>query len=308
MAMSPQVQEAIAKNAIEVFKAQSDAMEKAARAGYYQSAVALNEFHRSKEYLDHEIAKAEAPQRVHGEELRKLAEFNREMEKRDAEELRGVPTPPLIKRHFGVSDMGELARYYGKNNMEKLMVAALQAEAHMYNARVVAGQNEALKWLGIAERYNNDIIKIQEKTIPQAEWDKMTQADRQRAMLLGQTPRTPEVDAALKQLQAEKDAALRKAYGPAWDQMKAIQNSKSRDVRVIEPRTGTAPAPAPKPAPTPGAPQSSIEFWKNLFTGGGSSKTPPAPSSVPSKFGEGVGQGGLEDSMLEYFKRLYGEA
>ena len=240
--------ESITKEGISAFKAQSDAMETAARAGYLKSHAAQLDFQRSKEYLDHAIKMAEAPQRAHGDELRKLDELRRRTEKEDADQLIGTPTPAIIKRFFGINDMGELARYYGRNNLEKLMQTALQAEASMNNAAQIAGarvdartQNEAMKWIALAERYNNDILKITE--MPSLDqWNKLSKAEQQAMAFAGVKPRNPDQEAHLQQLNIQRDAAYRKAYGPAYDEMMRIKGAQP-EVRVLKPTSSGAPAP-----------------------------------------------------------------
>lgn len=271
--------ESITKEGISAFKAQSDAMETAARAGYLKSDAALKEFQRSKEFLDHQIRVAESPQRIAGEEHRKLLQFTLDIEKKSAEELRGVPTPAIIKRFFNVDDMGTLATYYGRNNLEKIMDSAMRMQSSMDSKREAAllrkdavAHNEAVKWIAIAERYGGDILKIGEQPSMETFLKQYpTPAEQQKAMFFGVKPRNVDQEAHLKQLQAQRDAAYRQAYGPAYDEMMKIRVGAGGggEVRVIKP-TGAPPvSPGLGPAVANPPPESTLKMYKDMIFGGG---------------------------------------
>jgi hypothetical protein len=253
-ALSPAERSDITKSAVEVYKQQmaalllpSEVNKNNAQAAQAFATAHLHEFQMSAEYLAHEIAKIEAGPAATGRaqlELENAREANRMSA---AEQLVGTPTPALLKRFTGVADLGELAKSFGRDNLEKLLQAAMQAEAYMQHVRSAAGSNEQIKWMTLYGNYNKDVMAW--KDIPdEAEWAKLSPMAK---MQLGDKgimgPRGKAQEDALQAAIAMRDQIGLKVWGPAYKTFAPLGDGPK--VRVLKP-TGAGAGGAPIVAPS----------------------------------------------------------
>jgi hypothetical protein len=260
-ALSPAERTEITKSAVDVYKQQmaalmlpSEANKNNAQAAQAFAAANLHDFQRSAEFMAHEIAKAQAGPEATGKAYQELEQFREDMRTKGAEAFSGVAAPPLLKRFTGIGDLGELAKVYGRDNLEKLIVAAMHWESTMAMAGKQGQQNELIKWAGLFEKYNKDALSF--KAIPtQLEWDAVQKAakagDQQAGRQLGtwmlngiSGPRSAEQEDALQMALKMRDQIGIKMYGP--ENYKVLKGADESKPRVIK----------PTPAPAPGAPAS----------------------------------------------------
>lgn len=285
-ALSPAERTEITKSAVDVYKQQMAALmlpseinKNNAQAAQAFATAHLHDFQRSAEFMAHEIARAEAGPIAAGRAHQELEQFREDMRTKGAEAFAGTPSPPLLKRFTGIGDLGELARVYGRDNLEKLIVAAMHWESSMAMAGRQGQQNELIKWAGLYEKYNKDVLTF--KSIPtKMEWDAVqeaakkgdVQAGRQLGtwMLAGISgPRSPEQEESLRRAKTMLNQIGIKMYGA--ENYKVLETAEEQKPRVLRP-TPPAPPNAGAPAGTglPGTvgkgDQGTLERVWNYFT------------------------------------------
>lgn len=305
-ALSPAERNDITKSAVDVYKQTlaalmlpSEVNKNNAQAAQAFATANYHDFQRSAEFMAHEIAKAQAGPEAAGKAHQDLEQFREDMRTKGAEAFAGTPSPPLLKRFTGIADLGELARVYGRDNLEKLIVAAMHWESSMALAGRQGQQNELIKWAGLYEKYNKDVMTF--KSIPtKAEWDEVQAgvkrgdplANRQWFMWMDSKisgPRTADQEESLNMAVRMRDQIGTKMYGP--DNYKVLKGAEDAKPRVIRPTENPPPAPgAPAAAGLPGAvssPETDFmaplrylkkRLWDNDL--GGAVSNPPNPGGA----------------------------
>lgn len=255
MALTPAQRNDISKQAVEVhkqvleeLKTPSEIAKNMGVARAYESQAAYHDYQRSAQYVTDQIMIHAGSEFAKSHALAELDRLKMANEKASAEELRGIKAPSILAKMTGMTDMGDIARFYGRNNLAHMLQIAEQMQTRLATVGANKSNQEFTRMLTNFERLSKDAAVAEDKlksAIPLDKWNAMTPQQQQSARALGGFPRTPELERDISAIRNMRDNVGKQLYGDKY----TVFNPPTQKIINVTPPGGVAPgAPAQQPA------------------------------------------------------------
>lgn len=243
------------KQVLESLKTPSEIAKNLGVADYYRAGARLHEYHASAQYVADQVMIHAAGPLAQAQAQKEIMDYKDELETRGAEALVGRKAPAILAKMTGMTDMGEIAKYFGRNNLAHMLQIAEQMQARLAAASQNKSNQEFTKLLTLHEKYSKDVMMYEEKVrsaIPIEKWNAMTDKERMTAQALGGVPMTKSLQDALNTAIQTRDGIGQKLYGAGY--MPTPTAPPQRPIINVTPPGGAAP-------PGPGAQQPPTRGW-----------------------------------------------
>lgn len=250
MALTPAQRNEISKQAVDVhkqvleeLKTPSEIAKNMGVARAYESQAAFHDYQRSAQYVTDQIMIHAGGEFAKAHALAELDRLKTANEKLSAEELRGTKAPPILAKMTGMTDMGDIARYYGRNNLAHMLQIAEAQQARIQAAGMNKNNQEFTRMLTNYERLLGrvkDYDKLLKDGIPIEKWNAMTPSQQQTAKFNGGYPITEQMKNNAATARNMLDNVGKQLYGDSY-----IPEPMAPPIINVTP-SGAAPG-APKP-------------------------------------------------------------
>lgn len=236
------------KQVLESLKTPSEIAKNLGIADYYQAGARLHEYHTSAQYVADQVMIHAAGPLAQAQAQKEIMDYKEILEQRGAEALVGRKAPAILAKMTGMTDMGEIAKYFGRNNLAHMLQIAEQMQARLAAASQNKSNQEFTRMLTNFERLSKDAAVAEDKlksAIPLDKWNAMTPQQQQSARALGGFPRTPELERDISAIRNMRDNVGKQLYGDKY----TVFNPPTQKIINVTPPGGVAPgAPAQQPA------------------------------------------------------------
>lgn len=238
------------KQVLESLKTPSEIAKNLGVADYYQAGARLHDYHRSAQYVTDQVMIHAAGPLAQAQAQKEIMDYKEVLETKGAEALIGRKAPPMLVQMTGMTDMGEIAKYFGRNNLAHMLQIAEQMQARLATVNANRSNQEFTKLYGSYVSTEKAIAIMEEKlknAIPLDKWNAMTPGQQQTAKFNGGFPRTPELDNELNRMRIMQDNLGVRLYGKDYQPLPKLPVA-GPIINVTPP--GAAPGAAP-PGHTP---------------------------------------------------------